>query len=408
MRIVMQKQTGGMTMSRKRQSIKQWKKGKSLCILLMVMVLAGAGGLLTGCEGADSRATLGEAWHITTDDITEMTLTSTKAQGSVEFDSCEARKLERYGKEILNLKLGKQVDPVEDAGVYRFLAAFHYQTADDGECIMVVTQYDDCISVERTRTDEISCGTSADGTSAESTAKVYYYEDNIDIQDTFSRMTEMVDVTNKDTAFTACPNNLNEKMAKPVIYLYPQETTDIQVLLENITLTCTYPEYKNGWSVTAKPDGTILQTEEKKKAAVGKKAREYYCLYYEGEAELPADFTTGFVIEREDYQSFLEEKLALLGLNDREAQEFIVYWLPIMQKHERLLVHFLQTDELQQCVPLKVAPEPDSMIRVFMQFTTADKGRKVTEQKLEKTVRSGYSVVEWGGSDLTEKIPMSE
>jgi uncharacterized protein YdhG (YjbR/CyaY superfamily) len=141
---------------------------------------------------------------------------------------------------------------------------------------------------------------------------------------------------------------------------------------------------------------------------VGKKAREYYCLYYEGEAELPADFTTGFVIEREDYQSFLEEKLALLGLNDREAQEFIVYWLPIMQKHERLLVHFLQTDELQQCVPLKVAPEPDSMIRVFMQFTTADKGRKVTEQKLEKTVRSGYSVVEWGGSDLTEKIPMSE
>jgi hypothetical protein len=45
---------------------------------------------------------------------------------------------------------------------------------------------------------------------------------------------------------------------KPVIYLYPQETTEIRVKLDyDGILTCTYPRYENGWTVTAQPDGTL-------------------------------------------------------------------------------------------------------------------------------------------------------
>ena len=44
---------------------------------------------------------------------------------------------------------------------------------------------------------------------------------------------------------------------KPVIYLYPEEETQVSVQLAlDGGLTCTYPAYQNGWTVTAAPDGT--------------------------------------------------------------------------------------------------------------------------------------------------------
>ena len=45
---------------------------------------------------------------------------------------------------------------------------------------------------------------------------------------------------------------------KPVIYLYPETETEITVQLDySGKLTCTYPTYDNGWTVTAAPDGKL-------------------------------------------------------------------------------------------------------------------------------------------------------
>ena len=47
-------------------------------------------------------------------------------------------------------------------------------------------------------------------------------------------------------------------LAKPVIYLYPKEEMEVTVRLElDGNLTCTYPAYDEGWTVTARPDGTL-------------------------------------------------------------------------------------------------------------------------------------------------------
>ena len=60
---------------------------------------------------------------------------------------------------------------------------------------------------------------------------------------------------------------------KPVIYLYPEEEAQVTVNLDfNGKLTSTYPAYGDGWTVTARPDGTL--TDEN--------GREYYCLFWEG------------------------------------------------------------------------------------------------------------------------------
>ena len=51
--------------------------------------------------------------------------------------------------------------------------------------------------------------------------------------------------------------------AKPVIYLYPEEETDVTVQLDfNGTLTTTYPAYNGGWTITAQPDGTLTYYPE--------------------------------------------------------------------------------------------------------------------------------------------------
>ena len=51
--------------------------------------------------------------------------------------------------------------------------------------------------------------------------------------------------------------------AKPVIYLYPEEETEVTVSLDyDGELTCVYPAFDGGtsWSVTAAPDGTLTDT----------------------------------------------------------------------------------------------------------------------------------------------------
>ncbi|MDI9488668.1 MAG: hypothetical protein QM222_04985, partial [Bacillota bacterium] len=47
--------------------------------------------------------------------------------------------------------------------------------------------------------------------------------------------------------------------AKPVIYLYPEETMEVTVKLDyNGSIICTYPTYYEGWTVTAHPDGMLI------------------------------------------------------------------------------------------------------------------------------------------------------
>ena len=75
---------------------------------------------------------------------------------------------------------------------------------------------------------------------------------------------------------------------KPVIYLYPEEETNIHVELDfNGTITSVYPAYENGWDVVASPDGTLTDSET---------GREYYCLFWEGVSAAAYDLTEGFVV----------------------------------------------------------------------------------------------------------------
>ena len=49
-------------------------------------------------------------------------------------------------------------------------------------------------------------------------------------------------------------------------------------------------------------------------------------------------------------------------------------------------------------MPLEISPQPDSIIRVFMDYKPLNKKIKVKEQSLTTQDRNGFTVVEWGGS----------
>ena len=108
----------------------------------------------------------------------------------------------------------------------------------------------------------------------------------------------------------------------------------------------------------------------------------------------------GFVVKGNDVATFLEEKLAILGLTERESEEFIIYWLPKLEANKYNYIRFATLDEINDNMPLEINPNPDTVIRVLMTFKGLDKPIEVQEQQLTTPERKGFVAVEWGGTEI--------
>ena len=192
---------------------------------------------------------------------------------------------------------------------------------------------------------------------------------------------------------TLCACGPREEMVaeeKPVIYLYPETETRVTVKLDlSGELTCAYPAYDGGWTVTAAPDGTL--TDEH--------GQTYNYLYWEGEGTEAYDFSKGFCVAGSDTAAFLEDALDRLGLTRREANEFLVYWLPRMQDNSYNLIAF-QQEAYTESAKLTVSPRPDSVLRVFMAWKPLARPVDVPAQILPGFERRGFTLVEWGGAEV--------
>ena len=279
------------------------------------------------------------------------------------------------------------------------------------------------------------------------------------------------------------PEDRNDLGAKPVIYLYPEEETLVTVRLDSdFRLTTTYPAYEDGWTVTAAPDGTLTDESGRKYYCLfweglsswdydfsqgfcvrgedtaafleealrdvgltdreanefliywlpkmesnaynllsfqtaaytdgwtvtaapdgtltGQDGRENYCLFWEGTPSWEYDLSTGFCVRGEDTAAFLEEALADLGLTDREANEFLIYWLPQLEGNAYNLLSF-QTTSYTDHARLTVNPQPDTVLRVFLAFMALEEPVDVEPQILTAPAREGFTLVEWGGCQVS-------
>ncbi|MDO4888855.1 MAG: hypothetical protein Q3979_09215 [Actinomycetaceae bacterium] len=161
-------------------------------------------------------------------------------------------------------------------------------------------------------------------------------------------------------------------------------------------VTITYPQAEAGdtWTVDAGPDGTL--TDER--------GRQYPYLFWEGASSREYSQDEGFVVAGSEAVPFLEEKLAVLGLTDREAAEFVTYWAPRLADNEYNLVTFAteqySTDARYTFTDASGRQfRPDTFIRLYMVHSPAEASTKVSEQVLEPAPqREGFVAVEWGGT----------
>ena len=177
--------------------------------------------------------------------------------------------------------------------------------------------------------------------------------------------------------------------AKPVLYLYPtKDNTKVTVSFEKENLlTTTYPKYKKAWEITANKNGDLHD----------KDGKYYYGLYWEESGSTKVDFKEGFYVTKENAIKFLEDKLSVIGLNDKERNEFIMYWLPILEKNGKNLVYFELTESREKYNKLNINPKPDSLLRIAIHVKKVNKKTNIKNQKLTTFERKGFTAVEWGG-----------
>lgn len=188
------------------------------------------------------------------------------------------------------------------------------------------------------------------------------------------------------------PGNIT--IDKPVIYLYPEKTTEVEVKVEpKGKMLFTYPPLNESWKGTAYPNGDVLINN-----------KFYPYLFWEAEAPvIEFNWEEGFAVSRNEVVSFLEKTLDDFGLNSQERADFITYWAPRMLHSNGCVVHFFQQAECAEIAHLNVLPRPDHLNRVYILWSPVediDEYSYLRPQNIQKINRLGFDVLEWGGSEM--------
>lgn len=187
---------------------------------------------------------------------------------------------------------------------------------------------------------------------------------------------------------------------KPVIYLYATTSMQVSLSLDYFgDLTFTYPEYKDGWNVNLDKGGIH--------SIDGTKSFPY--LFWEGDMgkeltyERQAGKLLGEIVKTDTLVEFLESQLTAMGLSRTEQTDFITFWVPRMFEKEYVFIQFLVDDlYAAKVASLDVSPSPDSQKRIYLLFTGYYEAPsiKATPQVFKPFKRKGFTLIEWGGSEL--------
>lgn len=230
---------------------------------------------------------------------------------------------------------------------------------------------------------------------------IYYFQLLLN-NEYYEITTSIITIKSKQKAFVSCffiraLDRNQQEIEKPVLYFYPTILTDLNVKLETKgELSFSYPLYNNGWNFKADPTGNLVFDD-----------KTYNYLFWEAKQNISAefiDYSKGFAIERDKTVTFLEETLKKFGLNDKEMADFITYWGPQLMKNERNYVHFVMNEDCSKFADLSISPKPDHIYRIYIltQPLSIDSPFELEAQEIVPIDRTGFTVIEWGGSNLDQ------
>lgn len=211
--------------------------------------------------------------------------------------------------------------------------------------------------------------------------------------------TQKIKIINQEKLLIKLKETQQIQLEKPVIYLYPTEKTAIELQLNlKGKLHTTFPKYDSNWKIIAEPNGQLFDVKTK---------RYYNSLFWDGSIDFQEShykYEDGFVVSKDQLTNFLIEKLEHIGLNNQETNDFVQYWLPVLERNKYNFIHFTVNEKCDQIATLNVNPNPDTSIRVYMEFYGLENFTKIKEQELPKTERKGFTLIEWGGADFTGEM----
>lgn len=178
-------------------------------------------------------------------------------------------------------------------------------------------------------------------------------------------------------------------MCEPVIYLYPEKVQEVTVKLPgDMKLLTAIPEYGNVWKVFANAEGKIID----------KNKTTYEYLFWEGVSGFWPESDVGYVVERAEVKDFFAEILPKMGLNNKELGDFMDAWLPEFQNAPYYAISFYDQKLIDEKIPLKVMPEPDTLIRILMDYKELKEPVELKAPIITSPPpRKGFTVIEWGG-----------
>ncbi|MCK4593276.1 carboxypeptidase regulatory-like domain-containing protein, partial [bacterium] len=175
-------------------------------------------------------------------------------------------------------------------------------------------------------------------------------------------------------------------IAKPNIYIYPTEVTEVSVKLSfpaGGLVTVSDPPYGDGWRVTVTPEGTING--------------EHTFLFYEGRSGgAPLQRSQGWIVKREELEGFFRKNLAVTGFYEQEIEDFVEFWVPHLTDHPYFALHPQYNAIYGEIVSLDVEPEPHSLIRLAYVIEGLEEEMELMPAEIPAFEAGGFTVHEWG------------
>jgi len=176
---------------------------------------------------------------------------------------------------------------------------------------------------------------------------------------------------------------------KPMIYLYPNNPTKVSVKLgEEIRWTATYPKMVNGgWDVEATSSGEFTDLHS---------GKQYYGIFWDAQYWKHPAQDSGFMASSDRFPEILDSLLELKGLNFKEREECVTFWLSKVSEHPWVKISF-HDESFSTAHPVSIHPNPKTFIRVFLVFTPLNSYQEIPPQRIQPQLRLGFTAVEWGG-----------
>lgn len=163
-----------------------------------------------------------------------------------------------------------------------------------------------------------------------------------------------------------CQNNW-QKMGYPSpdicelcpLYLYTAEPTQVSIKVNNArVVSSSVPYEQEGFTVVAHPNGQLIRRD-------GQQVSRIDYDYVTANVSPP---TRGYVVSDNDLSSMLWWYATNLGLNNRETEDFVAFWLEKLPKSQYYFMGHYNQAAVKQQLDLTISPTPDTLLQVIMYF----------------------------------------